>query len=43
LEYRPWPYSYRLGNKKSIEQGEFLCDDTYYFGIRVKNIGEVKE
>jgi len=34
LEFRPYPKAYNLGDK--VEQG-FECDDTYYFGIRVKN------
>lgn len=36
LEFRPYPKGYTLGNKK--EEG-FEVDDTYYFGIRVKNYG----
>ena len=34
LEFRPHPVGYKLGNKK--EEG-FEVDDTYYFGIRIKN------
>ena len=35
LEFRPFPKAYSLGNKK--EKG-FDIDDTYYFGIRIKNV-----
>jgi poly(A) polymerase Pap1 len=35
LEFRPWPAAYNIGNK--IDQG-FEKDDTYYFGLRIKNM-----
>jgi hypothetical protein len=43
LEYRPWPHAYNLGNKAAPEQGGFLCDETYYIGLRVKKINTVKD
>ena len=43
IEYRPWPKAYQLGNKVAPEQGGFICDETYYIGLRVKNISNMKE
>jgi hypothetical protein len=41
LEFRPWPFSTNLKNKFREQDGGFECDDTFYFGIRVKNFGEL--
>jgi len=38
LEFRLWPKSYQLGDKISPRDGGFEVDDTYYFGIRIKNV-----
>ena len=35
LEYRPYPRGYQLKNK---EHEGFPIDDTYYIGIRIKNV-----
>eukprot|EP00355_Strombidium_rassoulzadegani_P004499 CAMPEP_0168616720 /NCGR_PEP_ID=MMETSP0449_2-20121227/5169_1 /TAXON_ID=1082188 /ORGANISM="Strombidium rassoulzadegani, Strain ras09" /LENGTH=384 /DNA_ID=CAMNT_0008657507 /DNA_START=204 /DNA_END=1358 /DNA_ORIENTATION=+ len=40
LEFRPWPKSYNLGNRASEDKGSYLLDDAYYFGIRVKRLGD---
>lgn len=43
LEFRPWPKSYNLGNRVDDEAGGYPWDDTYYFGIRVKKLGDVQK
>ncbi len=43
LEFRPWPKGYRL---KQAEGSIFQMNDTYYFGIRIKqdpNAEDVRE
>ena len=43
LEYRPWPKAYQLPVDPNYP---FQVNDTYYFGIRIKNnpnLGDIKE
>ena len=41
LEFRPWPEAKRLKNKFREEDGSYSMDDTFYIGIRIKDIGEI--
>ena len=43
IEFRPWPKAYQLGNKAAPELGGFICDETYYIGLRIKNTSTMKE
>jgi len=40
LEFRPWPKSFNIGNREKEEEGGFK-DETYYFGVRVKKVGNM--